>query len=142
MSERGEPALLKHCRNAYDLIEEKSELQDEEQIYSGKITATLLGRKGINSGNYSSIIRRLKEMGCIEYLSVGSATTTTVIRLIHPPDLTKFIATADAQQRSRKKDAAVQQQLTDIVDRITALEASNRVMRRKIELLELGQLDD
>lgn len=141
MNKQNVPALLKHSYSAYDLLASLAEpvaLDEDNEVlmYTGSVTSTLLNIEGINTGNYSMVMNALKVMGCIDQIVKGGGRTKSTIKLNYPPDLTKFLATRETKKHGRAKDRAVQQQVSDIVERLTRVEAENRKLLRRIEVLE------
>ena len=81
-------ALFRHTRKVYELMEERSTINEyEERIFEGSLTN--LAREVGASSSYYSAIRTLLDSPhhdpCIILYQRGSGSHLSIIRLMHPP---------------------------------------------------------
>jgi len=85
---KDQSALFRHTRKVYELMEERSTINEyEERIFEGSLTK--LAREVGASSSYYSAIRTLLDSPhhdpCIILYQRGSGNLPSIIRLMHPP---------------------------------------------------------
>jgi hypothetical protein len=92
--------------------------QARDGVYKGYITY-LFSRLGFEFGAYTSVMRRLVAMGCIEQLVAGGRNNPSEWKLVTEPTEELF-----AQHSGRRKS------------RLAAVEAQNKELTNRVEALE------
>lgn len=138
MANKPTAALFDHCVNVYNamLDEAKPEtktVRDEEghdevitsgyQIWEGH-TTTLFNRLELPAPYYTDIMRRLKDMGCVEQLRRGGGKALSKWRLIREPNEEDFKKAAEISNRRQPQGAvaALEQQIRDLNKRLISVE--------------------
>ena len=148
------PALFDHCVNTYramlaraktvvsapimspdlnDLEAEAAEtlLSDDPTVgsivvYEGFFTALLRDELHLSVPYYTSVRRKLIEMGCARQLKRGGGNSPSQWELICEPTLELFTASEAQKKTAKGKDtlAMVQDQVLQLIRRVSVLEQS------------------
>lgn len=115
MSEEEKPTsmVFDHCISVYDEMRAQARPEDEGLIYEGYLTK-LFGQLQMATPYYSSIMKHLKTMGCVEQIRRGGGNTPSRWLLVRPPNEESFRSFEQLKRPRTGKIAAVEQRLRDL----------------------------
>lgn len=119
------PALFQHCVAAYNKMLEKSRpVEDNADIivYEGYLTALIQSDLSLSIPYYTSIRKRLIEMGCVRQLRRGGGTSPSQWEMIREPTLEAFMNAEPKKVPKQDRNTAVNQQILALSRRISSLE--------------------
>lgn len=126
------PVMYDHCVTVYTKMAEEA----TGNLYEG-FSTKLVQSCGLPSPYYTAVMRRLKEMGCIEQLRRGGGNAVSVWKLITPPTELLFDAIDLSNRRRPTRYDSVEQKVRDLHTRVLQMETIINVMGRKVEQLIL-----
>jgi hypothetical protein len=137
MSDEAPPALFTHCSTVFERMRREATSVKVEGIatlvYEGYLTR-LFSELRMATPYYTTVMQRLKAMGCVRQMSRGGGSSPSRWELITDPEWDAF---DQVEQRRRRSDTklgqaeskidAHTQRLNDLEGRIVKLEAGNAV---------------
>ena len=124
-AEEAPPRLFEHCITVFGRMKTTSlPTQIEGQhalVYEGFLTR-LFGELGLATPYYTSVMTRLKKMGCVKQLSRGGGNSPSKWELIKEPDWELFEATEQLRSHPDTKIGQLQGQVASLNTRVAALE--------------------
>lgn len=126
------PVMYDHCVTVYTKMAEEA-TGDQYEGFSTKLVQSC----GLPSPYYTAVMRRLKEMGCIEQVRRGGGNAVSVWKLITPPTEELFEAIDLSTRRKPTRYEFVEQQVRDLNKRVYNMETIIDMMGRKVEQLIL-----
>lgn len=118
-------ALFDHCQTVYDEMKTQSREEtlgeDLVTIYEGH-TSKLFQQLGLAVPYYTSVLGKLKDMGCIELLRRGGGGAPSRWILYKKPEEKDFVEALTLAKPKRGKTAMLEQQVRDLQRRVDALE--------------------
>ena len=127
MTDETPAALWDHAFSVYAAMKENAQtevlrvgMDDEGLVYEGFLTRLVTGELGLSVPYYSKVTRVLKDMGCIQQLRRGGATTPSRWLLLADPDYEVFQRVVDRPSASPQKPN--DQRINDLNHRINDLE--------------------
>ncbi len=152
MDDLSYPKLFEQCVQAYKLLYAESSDPEEigidignaepYRVFRGSITRIIYNVKDVNSGNYSRLMTRLKEMGCIELVERGSGTIPSVVHLHFAPDYQRYTRAKGQHTKGKKKERQLEEQIIALSARLARLEVRvNRIDGRVAAPIEIEELD-
>lgn len=119
------PILFDHIVAAYKAMSEAATMQEIDGqdflVYEGFMTKLFRDTLHLSVPYYTSVLRHLRSMDCIRQLRRGGSTTMSKWLLMKPPFLDEF-GSKEVLQRTAKP-GSLQQQVSDLNDRLTKVEA-------------------
>jgi hypothetical protein len=122
------PVMFDHCLTVYKKMAEEA----TDDLYEG-FSTKLVQSCGLPSPYYTAVMRRLKEMGCIEQLRRGGGNAVSVWKLIRPPTEFLFDAIDLSNRRKPTRYDSVEQKVRDLNARVLEMETVINVIGRKLE---------
>jgi hypothetical protein len=118
-----ESALYEHCVRVYNEMSERAEETPEGLVYLGALTR-LFEDLGFGVPYYTNVTRKLKSMDCIRQLRRGGGPQPSKWLLLQEPtpELFQMVNMAEGKSTSRGGQAALQQNMRDINNRLLRLE--------------------
>jgi DNA-binding IclR family transcriptional regulator len=129
------PALLEHMTNVYNAMKSKAidvELDSENgkevleiiKVYEGHLTG-LFAELGMSTPYYTSIMKALKAMGCVDQVRRGGGAALSKWQLNYPPTAEGYAAYENNRVPNRRQGeiAALKQQVRDLHGRLAAIES-------------------
>jgi len=118
------PVLYEHCLNTYNLMAAQATMQDEQGedilIYEGFLTHLFREELHLSIPYYSTVTKKLKNMGCIQQVRRGGSTTPSRWVIIKPPTLEAFRTEVAAKKAKTPKE----QNISDLNRRVGDLETT------------------
>jgi hypothetical protein len=134
------PALYDHCVNTYramlaeartitptgstDELTEADLPDNSIIVYEGFLTQLVTSKLNLSVPYYTSIRRKLLDMGCVRQLKRGGGTSPSQWELIYEPSLQAFTEATPRKTPTQDKEAAVQEQLDNMNSRLSQVEAN------------------
>lgn len=122
------PVMFDHCLTVYSKMAEEA----TDGLYEG-FSTKLVQSCGLPSPYYTAVMRRLKEMGCIEQIRRGGGNAVSVWKLLTPPTEALFEAINLSARRRPTRYDGIEQQVRDLNRRMIEIETLINVMGRKLE---------
>jgi hypothetical protein len=124
--EEAPPRLYEHCLAVFARMKREAHPTQIEGIhalvYEGFLTR-LFSELQLATPYYTSVMQRLKKMGCVRQLSRGGGNSPSRWELIKDPIWEDFEAAEQRRLQSATKLGQVQGQIADLNRRVIALEA-------------------
>ena len=117
-------ALYEHCINVYErMLEEAAppEEPDGPRLYEGHLTQ-IFQELQLSTPYYTSVLRTLKSMGCIEQVKRGGGNARSKWVLICAPTEEGFQAVDGRATPKQGSHAALQQQVAALTKRVAIIE--------------------
>jgi hypothetical protein len=136
------PALFQHCCAVYERMKEKADVIEEGEheglyIYTGRLTQEFIDLE-LGQPYYTSVMKRLKQMHCVEQLQRGGGQSPSKWLLLSRPTLDVYQnAAADNTQGGADGIVvrALKQNISDLSQRLSRQESENARLRDAMELL-------
>lgn len=135
--ESAPPALFDHCVNTYRtmLKEAKSvahfdpaastESSKQVIVYEGFLTQLVTGKLNLSVPYYTSVRKRLMDMGCIRQLKRGGGTSPSQWELIYEPTLEAFMNSHSSSKVAKQnKESMLKEQIVNLSARVSDLETT------------------
>jgi len=136
------PALLEHMTNVYNAMKGKAREEtidngwedegtglksgptDTILVYEGHLTG-LFAELGMSTPYYTSIMKALKAMGCVDQVRRGGGAALSKWQLNYPPTAEGYAAYENNRVPNRRQGeiAALKQQVRDLHGRLAVLES-------------------
>jgi hypothetical protein len=101
------PKLLEHCSAVFEKMKSEAKPRtvegDHALVYEGFLTHLITQDLHLATPYYTSVMNRLKKMGCVRQLSRGGGPSPSIWELITEPTLDAFEA-AEATRSKPKQD--------------------------------------
>lgn len=132
-TEGAPPAMFEHCKTVYEKMMESATLEKLTDdvgvattetgfhIYEGH-TTQLFQALALPTPYYTTVMRLLRRMSCIEQTRRGGGNSKSKWRLVRPPTLEAFEAAQSIDKPRDGSMAAAQQQIRDLTNRVKRLE--------------------
>jgi hypothetical protein len=120
--EKPTSTLFDHCVSVYQEME--AQARDERNdglVYEGHLTK-LFHQLGLSTPYYTSVMNRLKLMGCVDQLRRGGGSSPSRWRLTRVPNEESFRSFENTNVAPKGKVAALEQELRILARRVTELE--------------------
>jgi DNA-binding transcriptional regulator PaaX len=125
-------ALFDHCITVFEemMSEATPELDHDPaaetpatgyMIWTGH-TTQLFARLGLSTPYYTTVMDRLKKMGCVEQIKRGGGNALSKWRLVRPPEEEFFHAAERMKKPTQGSHAALEQQVRSLSIRLSSLE--------------------
>jgi hypothetical protein len=103
------PAMFEHCARVYTAMEKDSKVEIDDndtqmRVYEGHLTR-VFAKLELSTPYYTTIMKHLKRMGCVEQIRRGGGSQTSKWRLIKEPDAQAFDAYAPPAGRAAEPHA-------------------------------------
>lgn len=117
------PLLFDHCCRVYAelCVTARKEVEDGPLVWEGHLTK-LFAQLGLPIPYYTTVMRKLKGMGCAEQLRRGGGGSASKWQLNFEPTEELFLGTRVLQTAKSGKLATAEQQIRDLNKRVSALE--------------------
>lgn len=139
------PALFDHCVNTYKAMLDSAksvttgddgedvELSDDRLpnsiiVYEGFLTHLVTVELRLSVPYYTSIRKKLMEMGCIRQLKRGGGNSPSQWELIFEPTLEAFTKATPKKTPTQDKDAMLRDQVAQLAQRVSSLEDTQKAM--------------
>jgi hypothetical protein len=124
VEERPTSVVFDHCKNIYDeMLLQAREEPDLGMVYEGHLTKVFAQHK-IATPYYTTVMRHLKAMACVEQLQRGGGNAPSRWRLLREPDEDAYKSIESINRSKTSKTAVMEQQLRDINKRLLAAEST------------------
>lgn len=137
-------ALYDACVTVYNGMHERSTVVHEGRVYKGRIS-TLFGQLEVSMGLYSKVMKRLKDMGCIDQLARGGGGQPSIFMLYASPTPSAFESTRNGGYISKERatTAELQTIVAYLSQRVAHLEGqmANMVEWRQQEVMRRDRAD-
>jgi hypothetical protein len=114
-----EPKLFQHLTALYTLLGVESHSKDGSRYYTGSQRKTF-DKLELSSAMNPILYRALREMGCIEVVQRGAGGRPSILKLMQPPQIERFVEWNNAQHTTR--DLTPRTSLSTIEQRVAQLE--------------------
>jgi hypothetical protein len=121
------PAMFEHCARVYTAMEKDSKVEIDDndtqmRVYEGHLTR-VFAKLELSTPYYTTIMKHLKRMGCVEQIRRGGGSQTSKWRLIKEPDAQAFDEAPDPVGGSmRTRLQQVEQQNRMLTQRVAKME--------------------
>jgi hypothetical protein len=118
-------ALFEHCKEVYGEMETQS--REEEMggetviVYEGHLSK-LFAQLGKATPYYTSVMTKLKTMGCVQQIRRGGGGSPSRWLLFKKPDEKDFAEAIQLAKPRHGKTAMLEQQMKDLARRVAAME--------------------
>ncbi len=119
------PALYLHCVAAYDKMLQQAKYVGNNNkilVYEGYLTQLIQGELSLSVPYYTSIRKKLLDMGCIRQLKRGGGTSPSQWELIFEPTLDNYTNATPSKVPKQTKESATNQQILTLNRRMDKLE--------------------
>jgi len=132
--EKPTAALFEHCVKVYNEMTEQARDEEDGLIYEGFLTKLFQGLQ-LSTPYYTSVMGKLKQMGCVESLRRGGGSTPSRWRILAEPTEESFNSFQKTNKVPHGKHAVLEQQFRDLSKRFAEMET-------RIEYLEQLLIDN
>lgn len=123
--EEAPPRLYDHCLTVFGAMKKSSSAAMIEGkhalIYEGFLTRTF-NELGLATPYYTSVMHRLRKMGCVRQLSRGGGNSPSKWELIKDPEWDAFEAAEQKKLRGTTQLDALRSEVTALNSRLVRLE--------------------
>lgn len=120
--ERPTPALFDHCANVYKAMEDEATAEADGTIVYEGFTTQLFSGLQLSTPYYTSVMKLLQRMGCVEQLRRGGGNAKSRWRLVRQPDEEAFRVADELVRPAGGKVAMLEQGVGTLNSRISRLE--------------------
>lgn len=125
MSEDTPPKLFEHCSTVFERMKKDARATviegNHALVYEGFLTH-LFSELNLATPYYTSVMQRLRKMGCVQQLARGGGNAPSRWELIREPDWDRFEVADDRRLQSATKMGQMQGQINSMNTRILVLE--------------------
>jgi len=134
MGEEAPPKLFEHCSTIFEAMKRESSPQKVEGahtlVYEGFLTR-LFAERGMATPYYTTVMRRLKAMGCVRQLSRGGGNSPSKWELLEEPTIEKFEQFEEARFRADTKLGQTMDGVKSLAKRLANVEARLDLLEEK-----------
>lgn len=126
-SEEGAPPkLFEHCSTVFEAMKAHSKPEklgtEHALVYEGFLTR-LFQERGLATPYYTTVMRRLREMGCVRQISRGGGNSPSRWELVREPDWETFEGFEQRIHRPQTKLGQVEDATRAMAARLATVEA-------------------
>lgn len=116
------PMIFDHCVSVYEEMEKnKDSTAEPDKIYEGHLTK-LFQELGLSTPYYTSVMKALKRMGCVEQIRRGGGNAPSRWLLAKVPTEELFHNTIELKKPLGGRTAILEQRVSDMNSRLQRLE--------------------
>jgi hypothetical protein len=137
MTEEAPPALYQHCCVVFEKMHKAARPEKIENIptlvYEGYLTR-LFNELNMATPYYTTVMRRLKAMGCVRQLSRGGGSTPTRWELVEEPGWDAFEVIDERRVLADTKLGQATSNIRALIKRISELETRVEILESEREV--------
>lgn len=134
MNETAPPRLFEHCSSVFEAMKRDSKPQSLEGhhalVYEGFLTR-LFQDLSLATPYYTTVMRRLRTMGCVQQLSRGGGNSPSRWELVTEPTWEKFEEFENKRFQNNTKLGQVIDMANQLAKRVTILESTVEQLTRE-----------
>ena len=117
--------MFEHCSKVYSAMHEEAKRVDTAEggmiVYEGFLTALVTKKLNLSVPYYTSVMRVLKDMGCVRQLRRGGGTAPSQWMLIREPDEASFTQASPKKEKPKPDSPVGDQRFNDLNKRVNYL---------------------